>query len=212
VKKLLLHSLLVIILCSSAFSQSLKNTTWCVYNPSNVLTYKVHFATDTGFISSNLSTYYPLTIFYENGNQVTFNDINGAPLACPSADTGRYTFTIQNDTLLFTLLSETCTGRIPVLTLYHWVRNTTGIETQNTTPAIQLFPNPSSDGIFNLKINERGFDKFSVSTIQGKLILETIITKGAITEYTVNLSDFPSGIYLLTLRGKQGNKVFKLVR
>lgn len=192
----------------------LHNTYWDVYSPSNLLTYKFHFATDTGFISSNLSTYYPLTIFYENGNEVTFNDINGAPLACPPADTGRYTFTIQNDTLLYTVVSETCTGRIPILTLYHWVQNTTGIEIQNAQLAIQLFPNPSSAGIFNLKVNnnELGFDKISVNTIQGKLILETIIVERGFIERSVNISGFPTGIYLLTLHGSQGNKVFKLVR
>jgi Secretion system C-terminal sorting domain len=192
----------------------LHNTFWDIYSPSNVLTYRFHYGTDIGYISSDLTTYYPLTNFFENGNEVMFNDINGAPLACPPADTGRYTFTIQNDTLLYTVLSETCTGRIPVLTVYHWVQNTTGIETQNAQQAIQLFPNPSADGIFNLRVNnkELEFDKLSVNTIQGKLILETIIAGHGFIERSVNLSGFPTGIYLLTLHGQQGNKVIKLVR
>lgn len=212
--KLLLNSLLVITICSSAFSQSLENTFWDVYNPSNVLTYKFHFGTDIGFMSTDLSTYYPLTNFSENGNAYTLYDIDGAFLACPPTDTGHYTFAIQNDTLLFTLVADPCTPRSVILTTYHWVQMTTGVETQNTTQAIQLFPNPSSGGVFNLRINnnELGFDKISVITMQGKLILETNISGHGFIERSVNLSGFPAGVYFLTLHGHQGNKVLKLMR
>jgi hypothetical protein len=191
----------------------LQNTIWDVYDPSNIFAFRFHFETDTGFISYDLISYTPLTHFFENGNEVIFNDIPGIPVACPQTDTGLYTFAIQNDSLQFMLVTDPCTSsRILVLTAYHWVQNTTGINTQNTTQAIQLFPNPSYDGIFNLKMNETAFDKISVSTIQGKLITETIISERGFIDRSINLSDFPAGIYLLTLHGTQVNKVLKLVR
>lgn len=211
-KKWIFNSFMIMALCVSAFSQSLQNTTWYVYNPSNVLTYYFHFGRDTSFISTNFITYYPLSIFSENGNVFTIHDITGSAMACPATDTGYYTFTIRHDTLLFTLVSDPCTPRTAVLTTYHWVQNTTGIETQNTTQAIQVFPNPSADGIFTLQITENGFEKFSVNSVEGKLLFETIISGEGNNDYAVNLSSFPSGTYLLTLYGKQGNKVFKLVR
>jgi hypothetical protein len=211
-KKIILHFILVIAVCSSALTQPLQNTTWNVYDLSNNFSLRFAFGTDTGFISYDLNIYNPLTHFVENGNAITFNDIPVLSMACPSADTGQYTFAIHNDTLSFTLVSDPCTSRNLVLTTYHWVRTTTGIESHNATEAIHVLPNPSFDGIFNLKINESGFDKFSICTLEGKLIQETIISDRGAIECTLNLSDFPSGIYLLTLKGNQENKVFKLMR
>ena len=188
----------------------LHNTFWNVYDLSNVLTYKFHYGADIGYMSTNLSTYYPLSNFFENGNEFTLYDIAGAFMACPTADTGHYTFAIQNDTLLFTVVTDPCAPRVGVLTTYHWVRNiTSNVEGQELSKSVLIFPNPSPDGVFNLIINEMGFYKYSVSTIHGKHILETIISR---QENIVNLTNFQTGVYLLTVYGKQGNKVFKLVR
>ncbi len=211
-KKLMHYALIMLAFCSSAFSQTLQNTTWDVYNSSNVLQFKFYIGTDTVFISQNLVTFQPLSFYTEYGNTFTIHDIDGTAMACPAADTGRYTFAITNDSLLFTLISDPCGQRTAVLTTYFWVQNTIGLETLQPFQAIQVFPNPSADGIFTLRINEPGFDMFSVYTLEGRLILETMIADEVVSEYVVSLAGFESGIYLLNVHSKQGNSVYKLVR
>src|SRR5436853_3138312 len=135
------------------FAQSLPNTTWTVYNTSGTLFAYFHFGTDTVFRSFNNVTYTPTSIYTENGNSFTIVDV--PPTSC-STYIGTYTFTIQNDTLNFTLISDQCaTGRSAVIADYYWVNLPTGISLLNTPANITIFPNPITNGIVHLDIEEK---------------------------------------------------------
>jgi hypothetical protein len=213
-KKYILQLFLIFALSYSAKAQSLYNTYWEVYSPTGVLAYYFHVGTDTVFISTDLINYAPLTSYTVNGDTVTIVDLGLSPVSCPVIDTGHYTYAIQNDTLIYNLISDSCSARATVLATYFWVRMTTGIEDRNFPFAISVFPNPSNDGIFNLNINnsESGADKYSVYTMEGQLIVENTLCDHGNIECTINLLDFPSGIYFLTLHSQDGNKVVKLIK
>ena len=79
---------------------------------------------------------------------------------------------------------------------------------------VNVYPNPSHNGIFYLKSNnnEAGFERFTITSMDGKMILETTLSEHDKIDCTVNLSDFPSGVYFLTLQGPQGNVTYRLVK
>ncbi|MEP7170112.1 MAG: hypothetical protein ABI855_12135, partial [Bacteroidota bacterium] len=149
-KKLLLSLSLIFTLWSATNAQTLYYTTWSVYSPTNVFYSYFHFGSDTLSVSFDNVTYYPISNFLESGNTFTVFDLNGT--TCPVTDTGHYTFTITNDTLRFTLVSDPCLPRSSVLSTYYGVMFSTGIETENPSSVLLLFPNPSANGIFNLTV------------------------------------------------------------
>src|SRR6185369_9268123 len=111
----------------NANSQTLNNTTWIVYNSNNIFFEYFHFGTDTLSYSQSNSFYTPISHFAESGNTLTLIDFSGS---C-AADSGKYTFSIQNDTLKFILISDPCTPRITTITNYHWITFLTGIASMN---------------------------------------------------------------------------------
>ena len=157
------------------YAQTLTNTKWKVY--SNFPLIYFHFGTDTLSYSSDNISYSNVSIFKVNGNNFTINDL---PLVgCLSTDTGRYTFVIHNDTLKFTLVSDSCTSRATALTTDHFVRFYTSVRNLNDPPAIQLYPNPAGDEIF-IKSDENlegltfyCYDGSGRQVLTGKLTGET---------------------------------------
>ncbi len=75
-----------------------------------------------------------------------------------------------------------------------------GIEDIPLSDAVQLFPNPC-DGNFNLKIinNFKGDIVISIKDLSGKTIEKTVLHKNQhVFSEDIQLSDFPSGLYLLS--------------
>jgi hypothetical protein len=77
---------------------------------------------------------------------------------------------------------------------------------------VRVFPNPSVAGIFNLKIedNQNDFIQFTVNDLKGKLIMQSDLKETGRTECIINLENVPSGVYVLTLFGKQNKLIFRL--
>jgi outer membrane protein assembly factor BamB len=71
-----------------------------------------------------------------------------------------------------------------------------------------LYPNPT-DGIVHIKMENADHIKIRVTEITGRVVKEDFFTGD---EFTMDCSDLPAGIYLLTLEGKDGTKVVKVVR
>ncbi len=213
-KNLFLTAWLIFALGLSGQSQSLSNTTWDVFDQMNVQAYSFHYGNDTVFISTDFISFEPLSIYQESNDTITLNDIPGAPFSCPGGITGYYTFLMVGDSLYFTLLSDACAGRESVLTTYDWARNTSGLDGKSLSEMIKLFPNPSYDGLFNIRINnsEMKFDKYTVCNIQGQQIKEQSISGNGMIEQSLDLSEFSSGTYLLTFFGKSGNKSYKILK
>jgi choice-of-anchor B domain-containing protein len=68
--------------------------------------------------------------------------------------------------------------------------------------AINIYPNPSNNGILNITIDNTE-SSFSISDITGKLIRQTKLHKG---QNRLNLSDLSRGTYLIDLRSVSENQ------
>jgi parallel beta-helix repeat protein len=67
-----------------------------------------------------------------------------------------------------------------------------------------IYPNPTNDGIINLKNNSEN-EKISIYSINGKLITDIELKLG---ETKIDLSNLPNSIYLI----KKGNKIAKIIK
>jgi hypothetical protein len=211
-KKFLLSLFIAATICSASKSQTLYNTTWSMYDPADQFAFYFHFSTDTLSFSLDNISYTPVSNFLVGANNFTIFDVNG--LTCPLTDTGHSTFTIINDTLRFTLVSDPCPDRALVLGSYYGVLLITGIETPTVTPSISVSPNPSPGGIFNITIPADGetFNNILLVTPDGKIVFEKPISERISSPHTVDLSKEPRGIYFLKLQGGKGSRVFRLLR
>jgi hypothetical protein len=207
-KKILL---LLLITFASLFSkaQPLQNTTWACYNPSNAFFRYFYFGTDTLSNGATLTTLSGFSIFSVSGDTVFFNDFAGS---CVSS-TGVYTYTIQNDTLHFNVVNDPCSGRLSVLVNYHFIGILTGIQGVNSTQHVEVFPNPSSEGIFYLTYDntENSFTMVTVTNTVGEKVFEEQLSDRTL-QHSLNLQDLAPGIYLLNLQNKNLNKVIRISR
>lgn len=131
------------------------------------------------------------------------NDPSAWPGQCNWSDTGKYIFTIQNDTLDFTLVSDPCisSGRPVVMDTYIFVRlTTTGIE--SVSPDLMLLsPNPSPNGIFNL--SHASFDRITVLNLMGNVVYQDN-NPHFMQNYLINIKSVNCGIYFIKIcKGKQ---------
>jgi hypothetical protein len=203
--------IILALILSAVFArgQQLQNTYWTVYNPSGSFFQYFYFGIDSLSFSYDNINYTWRSFFTESGNQFVIHDNNG-PGQCTPQDTGWYTFTIQNDTLDFTLITDQCafSGRATVLGTYIFVRlYPTGIE-NISSDAVEIYPNPSMNGIFNL--HSDGFEKIMVGDAQGRRVFEAN-TPGGKQNQSINLQQLSPGIYFVTLQNHNEKRVFKII-
>ncbi len=212
-KKIASIFLLTNALHSGANAQLLQNTIWSFYDPLNVFSFYFQFNNDTVSLSTDNISYTPTSIYNETGNIFSIHDIT-ANTGCLITDTGVYNFNILNDTLQFTLIADPCFSRSQVLDNYYGVALLSSIDDKNIDANFSLYPNPSANGIFNLKIagNKNEYQKFIISNIEGKRIVEKIMPEFKNDVAVINLANLDAGIYFLTLYCPLKNKVFKLIR
>ncbi len=184
-----------------------------MYTPLNVFAFYFQFANDTLSLSADNINYTPTSVFNVNGNIITIYDYTGNT-GCPAADTGTYNFNIANDTLQFTLIADPCFSRAQVLDNYYGVALLSSIDDKKIDDNFSLYPNPSANGIYNLKIagDKNEYPKFIISNIEGKRIVEKIMPEFKNDVAEINLANLDAGVYFLTLQSQQKNKVFKLIR
>jgi hypothetical protein len=72
---------------------------------------------------------------------------------------------------------------------------------------IEVYPNPSN-GLFRIENLPSSVDYFSICRLDGKLLEQGIITHDA-RPLTINLNEFPEGLYLLNLRTGDGTLITK---
>ena len=197
-KQITLITIIIMLISICGRSQTLYNTTWSVYDTSNILFFYFHFGTDTLSMSPDNILYTPLATFQENVDSVTFIDLPGSDCA----DTGRYTFVLQDDTLKFTLINDTCLNRRNVLINFHWVSFITGIHTVNPLATIQLFPNPSN-GIFSIK-SEKSLvlgTRIEIVNLLGDKVFSLEIS---FEKTEIDLCSLPKGIYCYQIKSEKG--------
>jgi hypothetical protein len=196
-----------------AKAQLLHNTTWTMYNPLHVFAFYFQLANDTLSISADNISYTPTSIYNESGNFMWIYDFSGNT-GCPITDTGVYTFTISNDTLQFAIIADPCFSRAQVLDNYYGLALLSSLDDKNSDAIFSLYPNPSANGIFYLKIagHKNDIEKYSVSNMEGKKILEKPVSDYKNEVAVIDLANLDAGVYFLTLQSQHKNKVFKLIR
>lgn len=134
-KQLLLLCSLVFSFCSvSVAAQSLDRTSWITYDHMFGTGSKYfRFHSDTSYYSLDKGTsYVAFATYHTNGNKYWTLGLPGTKC---DADTGFYEFAIQNDTLVFTLVSDNCEfTRSEVHTVFVWVRmRSSDVSSEQTT-------------------------------------------------------------------------------
>ena len=92
----------------------------------------------------------------------------------------------------------------------------TGINTFNKNLKISIYPDPVID---NINIKTPQFSSIEISNIEGQII-KTIVNSGTKTNvdhvgyssYVVNVSDFPSGVYIVEVKTEKGIAVKKFIK
>ena len=81
------------------------------------------------------------------------------------------------------------------------IDNTVGMNENSNTIGIALFPNPSSDGVFNLNIKSNSSTEFQLIVYNnlGKQVYKKTITVNGNHQEILNLQDIASGVYYLQI-------------
>lgn len=91
----------------------------------------------------------------------------------------------------------------PMQLIYDATANVEDVKSQS----LNIYPNPSEKGHFNIVYNDAQKAELSVKSMNGQVIYSTTITNGN-NEVNANLS---AGIYLVTLQSESGLKTEKLI-
>jgi hypothetical protein len=194
--KNLISTILFCVLSTGVFSQTLTNTNWELSFPDGTSNGFVNFSSDTLYRSTDGINFSPLSVFQENIDSFIINDIDPSFTSCGTP--GSYTFVITNDTLDFTLISDTCTVRINSIANSTWIRNlSTKIEDVETAASlIKVYPNPTSGTFFiESTINNRNspfiiFNKLGQQVLSGQLTNEI---------HLINTDEIPKGLYYIQI-------------
>jgi mannan endo-1,4-beta-mannosidase len=128
---------------------------------------------------------------------------------------------IKTDTLIHHIGNIAFSGNkftytLPVQSVYHFVltdtTSVTGFNSINNDNNIAVYPNPSSNGVYNieLKVNSEQL-KVEVYNMLGEKIYSAPFTIYN-SQFTINLSNSPTGIYILRVESANGVVTKKLIK
>lgn len=212
-KKLLLSSVLLVLSFSTARAQSLVNTTWAFHWPDDALFRYFHFSDDTLYWSNDNITYTEHSLISFAGSAFTISDLPGSDIGCPPVNVGNYTFEVVNDTLGFDLVSDPCTPRGQVMDEGYGLQAPSGVADPFASAGISVFPNPSANGIFHLRIPTTAsvYNSLRLVCMDGRLITQQNLPVGATVDRDVLLEAPATGTYLLMLSGPTRTITTKLL-
>ena len=182
---------------SSLTAQQLQNTTWKTITPGGTDTNTVIATIDTLYLNGPTGSNLVTALFEEQGNVMLIKDLSG-PVSCASPDTGHYSFSISNDTLVFNLIYDSCASRVFALDGAVLWRNSnpTAIDNPSSkTNSFSVFPNPSS-GQINVITSEDG--ELEIRNLQGKIVFQKSTKAGK----SVIDSKLPEGNFILIFRSR----------
>ena len=175
------------------YGQSLQYTKWDVQNIQGNLV--VFFQNDTVFfINSNTGEVNPVATYQDSSNFFSIVDLPG-PNSC--SNVGLYSYQILNDTLIFSVINDTCGGTGTDSRLSHFVNSTwtslnTGVQNEYQPLNLKTFPNPTQDYITISVNNYSGNIHTEVFDLIGNKLQTT-------NETIISLRDYSNGIYLLNV-------------
>lgn len=174
----------------NAQSQQLQNTQWTVTDTADVFYIFFKFNVDTLAYSYDDISYTNIATYQESGNNFTMIDLPSGP--CPS-DTGMYTFLIANDTLYFTLVSDSCPTRPAIFQDYNWFVSNVGLN-ELANSSIQVYPNPAIDKITIQTPAHVSSGNYWLTDQMGRKVLEGKLKPESTT---VNIEHLKEGSYYL---------------
>ena len=212
-KRFLLVSALFLLSLPALHAQSLVNTTWVFHYPDDDLFRYFHFTADTLYWSNDNITYTEHSLIAFAGSAMTISDLLGADMGCPVAQVGNYDVEIANDTLGFDLISDPCMARGEVMDEGYGVQAPSGIGQSFGAAGITVFPNPSDNGIFHLRIpaSSAVYNSVWLVSMDGRVIAQQKLPGSVPVDQDVVLEAPAAGTYLLTLSGADRTRTAKLV-
>ncbi|MEA1876750.1 MAG: T9SS type A sorting domain-containing protein [Bacteroidota bacterium] len=76
---------------------------------------------------------------------------------------------------------------------------------------IRVFPNPSN-GVFQIEFSASDKTELVITDLTGRVIIQENFESGqAVITKSINMSDQPKGLYLISLNTRSGKKVSKLL-
>lgn len=177
---------------SSLNGQTLKGTLWT--GSLNSLNFTLEFGlNDTVYFATPVDPFQPIAIYSESGNQVKINDFPGVS-QCNPGDTGTYSFTIQNNILDLTVISDVCSSRSGILDGAIWTR--AFINLPEIQSDIKVFPNPFSDRIYIEKEIEMARVNYKIMDLSGRIVSQGV-SEGA--NHQINTEQLDKGNYIIYL-------------
>ncbi len=76
--------------------------------------------------------------------------------------------------------------------------------------SVSIYPNPVNNELFLLNNVTGSFIEVSIYNIEGRLLISNIKTNE--NRHTINVSEFKSGVYFLTVQTNQGIETFKVIK
>jgi hypothetical protein len=204
-KMIALITLIIALSCISANSQTLQNTTWSMYFNTIFISY-CHFSADTFSASQDNITWKNVSTFQVNGNEFRIVDLTNDD--CTTIDTGSYTFSIQNDVLTFTLISDNCNSRVTGLSLSTFNKIETSIQNKSIISDLKLYPNPADDEVIIQSNNDVIGSTYIISDQLGRQVLSGILS-GESTK--VDINQLTPGLYYLQIGGNN-KQIYKLIK
>ncbi|MBB3696330.1 T9SS type A sorting domain-containing protein [Flammeovirga yaeyamensis] len=134
--------------------------------------------------------------WYRNGNLIN----NASNDSLWVNNIGEYNYTIKNSRYpneLLTSFSITVDGEV----------TSTNDAVKNN---IKIYPNPT-DGVLIIKSNNLSIEGIQVRDIQGKL-LDNHLSSINSFEKQVNIENYPSGVYMISIHTDKGSSVFRVIK
>ncbi len=177
---------------SSSNAQSLNNTSWNVVG-ANLTT--VSFSNDTFSLGGN-----PFALYTDTVNRFTIIDLSLAS-GCNNY-IGSYTYSLNAaaDTLLFSVVTDSCTARESFFDPSTFVKISTGIEERNLADEISVFPNPAKDFISIQSEIMNELSSIQLLNSVGQIVKDDFDSSSN-KQYQI---DVPNGIYYLRLQFRDG--------
>ena len=104
-------------------AQSIDNTNWKAFIDPLSDTLTIHISGDSSFVTRSDGEVLVRSSFTIAGDTLTISDYGTGEYVCPDSK-GKYSFKVNDDTLIFTLIDDSCEGRAGTLNGLKWFKAT----------------------------------------------------------------------------------------
>ena len=191
-------------------------------SPDGSKVYVVNTADNTVSVISTATNNVTATIGFISAD--SFGNFIGCNNTGDTTATAHNSFTWNDSTYTSTpiiapnKILKNKTGCDSVVTL-HLTITTTGIEEISNTGNISVFPNPVTEEIQVIS-NQCSVNSVEIYNILGEKVYQSLVTSHSLSgislmtnvPITINVADFPKGVYFITLTTEEGKAVKKFVK